>query len=129
MKATVFATCLFLGSAVAAPKVGLEMEQIHRRDTLQQVTMTIVNKASSAISTSIVSNAGVSTLVSGGATLVGTMASQATATLVAPLGWSGNVAVVKADVDIVGNDYSSLLEFGLTAQGDENKMDVDASYV
>lgn len=129
MKTTVLATCVLLGSAVAAPKSGPGVNQFHRRDNLQQVTMTVVNKMSSPISTSIVSNAGASTLISGAATLVGTMSSQATATLVAPLGWSGNVAVVDDDVEILGNNSTSLLEFGLTVQGGENKLDVDASYV
>lgn len=91
--------------------------------------MTLVNKMSTPISTSVVSNADVLPLATGGASLVGTLDPEATAEFVAPLGWSGNIAVVGDGVPIVGNTFSSLVEFGLTEQGGINKYDVDASYV
>lgn len=125
-----------LSLAAAAPKpTPAPKPFLMRRDDdsgdLKQVTMIMVNKMSNPVSTSVVSNAGVPALVTGGDKLVGTLAPQATATLVAELGWSGNVGIVEAKdgVEIVGNTYLSLLEFGLTTQGDENKFDVDASYV
>lgn len=134
---TILATAATLvGFAAAVPALApaptpAPNHPFRRDEKLQQITMTLINKMSNAVSTSVVSNADVATLVSGGEDLVGTMAPQATATFVASLGWCGNIALVEAKdgYEIEGNDHSSLVEFGLTAQGDENKMDVDASYV
>lgn len=134
---TIFTTAATLvGFAAAVPALAptptpAPIHPFRRGEKLQQVTMTLVNKMSNAVSTSVVSNADAMTLVSGGENLVGTMAPQATATFVATLGWSGNIALVeeKDGYQIETNVHSSLVEFGLTAQGDENKMDVDASYV
>lgn len=140
MSTLVASLFLLLGSAAAAPQPITVADGLVQRDslvyraenpnvarTLEQVTITLVNSMSKALSTSIASNAG-ATLVSGdgGPT---TMAPQATATFVAPVGWSGNVALGEADYSMTGNDYTGLLEFGLTLQGDETKFDVDASYV
>lgn len=138
MKTTFLAALPLLGSVAAAPNPVPELIErdspVYRAENpattpvLDQVTITLVNKMSKALSTSIASNDANTALVSGASTM-GTMAPQATAVLVAPMSWSGNLALGEADYPMQGNDYITLLEFGLTLQGNITKMDVDASYV
>ena len=92
-----------------------------------QLTITVVNKMSEAVSTSYVGNAGVPGPVSG-ATGVGTMKPDETATLVAPHDWAGNVAVNLEKYEMNGD--GSLLEGSLMSWGDVGyRVDMDISYV
>lgn len=99
-----------------------------------QLTITVVNKMSAAVSTSYVHNAGVPGLVSGG-TGTGTLKPGQTATLVAPKDWAGNVAVNLEKDPETQEIYSmngdvSLLEGSLMSWGDVGyRVDMDVSYV
>lgn len=94
-------------------------------------TITVVNSMSVALSTSVVSNAGNPTLVAGGESLTGTMAPGATATMVMPVGWSGNMALAMANSSALsGNNFPTLIEATLFEwDGVGIKHDVDISYV
>lgn len=92
-----------------------------------QLTITVVNKMSEDVSTSYVANAGAPGPVSGG-TGTGTMAPGASATLVAPKDWAGNVAVNLEKYNMTGD--TSLLEGSLKSWGDVGyRVDMDVSYV
>ncbi|CAN8101566.1 unnamed protein product [Discula destructiva] len=99
----------------------------NKRDSSAQltaITITIVNSMKDAISTSIASNAGVA-LATGGAT--GTMAAGASASIVAPMNWAGNMAVGLAKYNAF--DQPTLVEAGLSDWGSGAMMDLDVSYV
>ncbi|PSR83429.1 hypothetical protein BD289DRAFT_483353 [Coniella lustricola] len=95
-----------------------------KRD-LTHVTVTIVNKMPQSLSTSVASNGGDATLVSGGGS--GVMAAKATATIVAPQNWNGNVAFGLANYSSM--QVPSLIEPGLTQVSGEWMFDIDVSYV
>ncbi|KAF3764196.1 hypothetical protein M406DRAFT_258973 [Cryphonectria parasitica EP155] len=96
----------------------------NKRD-LQQITVTIVNSMGEDLSTSVASNGGDATLVSGGGT--GTLAANSQATIVAPQNWNGNVAFGLAKYSEM--DVPSLIEPGLTQVSGTYMMDIDVSYV
>lgn len=92
-----------------------------------QLTITVVNKMSEAVSTSYVGNAGVPGPVSGG-TGTGTLKPGQTATLVAPQDWAGNVALNLEKYPMNGD--VSLLEGSLMSWGGLGyRVDMDVSYV
>lgn len=92
---------------------------------LSQITITLVNSMKSAVSTSATGNAGAALLTGAG---TGTMAPGATASIVAPRDWAGNVAFGLAQYN--GFDSPSLVEAGLsTFPGASYMMDIDVSYV
>lgn len=101
----------------------------NKRD-ITQATITIVNSMAAPLSTSVVSNPGNPTLVVGGATTTGTLAAGATATIVMPRDWSGNVALGMSNYSsLAANNYPTLIEPGLTNWGNGYMLDVDVSYV
>lgn len=93
---------------------------------LSQITVTMVNSMSVAISTSIASNAGTG-LASGAESPTGTMAAGASASIVAPQGWAGNMAVGLANYSAMY--MPSLMEAALTDFGAGYMFDIDVSYV
>lgn len=97
----------------------------NKRD-LTQITVTMVNSMSVAISTSIASNAGTA-LATGGDTPTGTIAAGASASIVAPQGWAGNMAVGLANYSEMY--MPSLMEAALTDFGSGYMFDIDVSYV
>lgn len=98
------------------------------------LTITVVNSMSAAVSTSYVHNAGVPGLVAGG-TGTGALGPGQTATIVAPRGWAGNVAVNLEKDPETGEKYemngdTSLLEGSLMEWGGLGyRVDMDVSYV
>lgn len=96
-----------------------------KRD-LNQITVTMVNSMGAAITTSIASNAG-SALASGGGSPTGTIAAGASASIVAPQGWAGNMAVGLANYSQLY--MPSLMEAALTDFGAGYMFDIDVSYV
>ncbi|KUI70396.1 hypothetical protein VM1G_06422 [Cytospora mali] len=91
------------------------------------LTITVVNKMSEAVSTSYVANGGAPAVLAGN-TGAGTMAASATASIVAPSGWAGNIAVGLAKYPMNGD--VSLLEGSLMDQGNGYPVvDMDVSYV
>lgn len=91
-----------------------------------QLTITVVNKMTEAVSTSYVANAGPAIVA--GDTGVGTIDTGASASIVAPSGWAGNIAVGLAQYPINGD--GSLLEGSLMDQGNGYPVvDMDVSYV
>lgn len=91
-----------------------------------KLTITVVNKMSEAVSTSYVANAGPAIVA--GKTGTGTMGADATASIVAPSGWAGNIAVGRAKYSMNGD--VSLLEGSLMDQGSGYPVvDMDVSYV
>lgn len=99
-----------------------------------ELTITVVNKMSAAVSTSYVHNAGVPGLVAGG-TGTGVLKPGQTATIVAPKDWAGNVAVNLEKDPETGETYGmngdvSLLEGSLMEWGGLGyRVDMDVSYV
>lgn len=77
----------------------------------------------SALSTSIDSDSARPPLATGGATRTGTMAPGATASIVAPKDWSGNIAFGQAKYPQLGK--ASLVELTFGDLG----LDIDVSYV
>ncbi|KAG8159658.1 hypothetical protein KVR01_010295 [Diaporthe batatas] len=102
--------------------------------TPSRLTITVVNKMPAAVSTSYVHNDGVPGLVAGG-TGTGTLMPGASATLVAPEDWAGNVAVNLAEDPETGERWEmngdvSLLEGSLMEWGGLGyRVDIDVSYV
>lgn len=97
-----------------------------RQAAPSQLTVTVVNKMTEAISTSYVANAGPAIVA--GETGAGTMDPDATASIVAPSGWAGNIAVGQAQYSMNGD--VSLLEGSLMDQGNGYPVvDMDVSYV
>lgn len=91
-----------------------------------QLTITVVNKMTEAISTAYAANAGAAIIA--GDTGTNTMDTGATASIVAPSGWAGNIAVGLAKYPINGNE--SLLEGSFQEQGNGYPVvDMDVSYV
>lgn len=97
----------------------------NKRD-LTQITVTMVNSMAAAISTSIASNDGTA-LASGADSPTGTIAAGASASIVAPQGWAGNMAVGLANYS--GMYMPSLMEAALKTFGDGYMFDIDVSYV
>lgn len=101
----------------------------NKRD-LSHITVMIKNKMKQAVTTTVASNPGVPTLLSspGNGTMGNrTIAPNATAILVAPRGWNGNVAFALANATSM--QAPSLIEPGLTEVMGTWMMDIDVSYV
>lgn len=97
----------------------------NKRD-LTQITVTMVNSMAAAVTTSIASNAGAA-LASGADSPTGTIAAGASASIVAPQGWAGNMAVGLANYTQMY--MPSLMEAALTDFGAGYMFDIDVSYV
>lgn len=133
MQSTVLSLLSFVALVAAAPPSAqitpLPYANNKRDGTLG--TVTIVNSMAMALSTSVVSNAGNPTLVAGGESLTGTMAPGATATMVMPVGWSGNMALAMANTSsLSGDNFPTLIEATLFEFDGQGVMqDIDVSYV
>lgn len=119
----------FLGALAAAmpsyPMVTPAPVAANKRG-LAQITVTIVNNMSVPIATSIASNAGTG-LASGAESPTGTIAAGASASIVAPQGWAGNMALGLANYSEMY--MPSLMEAALTDFGAGYMFDIDVSYV
>lgn len=129
MHAMLFSLLSIPALVAAVPNAQITPAPFANKRDLTQATVTVVNSMTDALSTSIVSNAGNPTLVAGGDSLTGTLEAGASATIVMPQDWSGNMALGKASYPIQGNGYPSLIEPGLTNWGNGYMLDVDVSYV
>lgn len=115
-----------LAAAIPSPPVArVTPGPLADKRDLSHVTVTIVNKMAEALSTSVASNGGDATLVAGGGT--GVMKPKATATIVAPQNWNGNVAFGLAKYSAM--EVPTLIEPGLTQVSGKWMFDIDVSYV
>lgn len=125
-----FSLLSFTALVAAVPSAQVTPGPFANKRDITQATITIVNSMAAPLSTSIVSNPGNPTLVSGGATTTGTLGAGATATIVMPQDWSGNVALGMSNYSsLAGNNFPTLIEPGLTNWGNGYMLDVDVSYV
>ncbi|KAJ4397483.1 hypothetical protein N0V93_001712 [Gnomoniopsis smithogilvyi] len=101
----------------------------NKRD-LTQITVTMVNSMAAPLTTAIASNPGVPPLASGAASLEGTLSAGGTASIVAPQGWAGNIAVGLANYTALY--MPSLMEASLMTKSQSDpgfSFDIDVSYV
>lgn len=92
-----------------------------------ELTITVVNKMTTAISTAYAANPGVPSLAAGNQG-AGTMSAGETASIIAPSGWAGNIGMVELPHSITGD--VSLLEGSMMDQGNGYPVvDMDVSYV
>lgn len=131
MQTTVL-SLLSLAALVAAVPHSAQVTPVpaaNKRDAAQG-TVTVVNSMSMALSTSIISNSGNPTLVAGGETLTGTMAPGATASMVMPVGWSGNMALALANSSsLASGSFPTLIEPSVWTWNTDTMLDIDVSDV
>lgn len=127
MKTTLISLLPAIALVAAVPNP--EVKRDATTPYLSQITVTIVNSMTDAVSTTIASNAGVPALVTGGESMTGTLAAKATATVVAAQGWNGNIAIGDANFPLANNQYATLIEPGLDLNNVTWMMDLDISYV
>lgn len=113
-----------LAALVAAvPSAQVTPGPFVNKRALTQATVIVVNSMKSPVSSSLTSNAGVPTMISGGDKLIGTMEAGATATMVLPAGFHGSFAYGNANETLT---MPTLIEPALDSGGQPG---IDVSYV
>ncbi|OJJ42225.1 hypothetical protein ASPZODRAFT_155442 [Penicilliopsis zonata CBS 506.65] len=102
------------------------MEGVALADPPEYFTLVVINSHGDDITTSHAHAADSPTAVSGDVG-PGTMTNGATASVLYPTGWAGNVAINDANYEITGDD--SLIEASFVVEDDVAVVDVDISYV